>query len=191
MPPISPGHDSEIGTYEGLRHLSQTLVGDSELRQNYRSVMGCDSNRHDHGTGVATSGGGDNAKLGSATLRFGLLRMRGQYLCVQLMGVSDGLFHNKKIIGADEALDLGLVHEVVDDESLGSSHGNGDRDRQWPSGRYSIAETVQTDMTFEQHWMKLPPKPRFLIITARSVPLHFEKSDGRVQRLAGAIADEL
>ena len=25
MPPIPPGHDSEIGTYEGLRHLSQTL----------------------------------------------------------------------------------------------------------------------------------------------------------------------
>ena len=30
---------------------------------------------------------------------------------------SDGLFHTK-IVGANEALDLGLVHEVVDDESL-------------------------------------------------------------------------
>ena len=25
MPPIPPGHDTETGTYEGLRHLSQAL----------------------------------------------------------------------------------------------------------------------------------------------------------------------
>ena len=56
------------------------------------------------------------ARLGSATLRFGLLPDEGgQYLLVQHMGVAramDFLMRNR-MVEADEALELGLVHEVV------------------------------------------------------------------------------
>ncbi|MBE0611665.1 MAG: hypothetical protein IH609_19950, partial [Dehalococcoidia bacterium] len=58
---------------------------------------------------------------GSATLRFGLLPDEGgQYLLVQLMGVAktmDFLMH-KRIVSAEEALGLGLVHEVVEHGDL-------------------------------------------------------------------------
>ena len=48
----SAWHDSEIGTYEGLRHLSQTLNLAIRIGTNChrRIKRGCDSNRHDHGT---------------------------------------------------------------------------------------------------------------------------------------------
>jgi 2-(1,2-epoxy-1,2-dihydrophenyl)acetyl-CoA isomerase len=62
-----------------------------------------------------------SARLGSATLRFGLLPDEGgQYLCVQLMGVAKSMdfFMNKRIVTAQQALDLGLLHEVVADEQL-------------------------------------------------------------------------
>jgi 2-(1,2-epoxy-1,2-dihydrophenyl)acetyl-CoA isomerase len=62
-----------------------------------------------------------SARLGSATLRFGLLPDEGgQYLCVQLMGVAKTMdfFINKRIVTAEEAEALGLVHEVVTDDEL-------------------------------------------------------------------------
>ncbi len=52
----------------------------------------------------------------SATLRFGLLLDEGgHYLLVQLLGVGRALdfLLRKRIVTAAEALDLGLVHEVV------------------------------------------------------------------------------
>ncbi len=61
------------------------------------------------------------ARLGSATLRFGLLPDEGgQYLLVQHMGVAKTLdfVMRKRIVSADEALELGLVHEVVSDTRL-------------------------------------------------------------------------
>ena len=59
--------------------------------------------------------------MGSATLRFGLLPDEGgQYLLVQLMGVAKTMdfLMRKKIVSAEEALDLGLVHEVVESAEL-------------------------------------------------------------------------
>ncbi len=59
--------------------------------------------------------------MGSATLRFGLLPDEGgQYLLVQLMGLSKALdfLMRKKIVSAEEALILGLVNEVVAPEEL-------------------------------------------------------------------------
>ena len=59
--------------------------------------------------------------MGSATLRFGLLPDEGgQYLLVQLLGLSRALDFviRKRIVGAEEALDLGLVSEVVEPEAL-------------------------------------------------------------------------
>jgi 2-(1,2-epoxy-1,2-dihydrophenyl)acetyl-CoA isomerase len=58
----------------------------------------------------------DSARMGSATLRFGLLPDEGgQYLLVQMLGVSRTLefLMKKKIVDAAEALELGLVNEVV------------------------------------------------------------------------------
>lgn len=126
MPPIPAGHDNEIGTYEGLRHLSQTLnlalrncdkiaiaaVNGIAIQTGMTLALACDFR-------VAAA----SAKLGSATLRFGLLPDEGgQYLCVQLMGVAKSMdfFINKRILSADQALKLGLLHEVVDDHELES-----------------------------------------------------------------------
>ena len=126
MPPIPAGHENEIGTYEGLRHLSQTLnlalrncdkiaiaaVNGIAIQTGMTLALACDFR-------VAAA----SAKLGSATLRFGLLPDEGgQYLCVQLMGVAKSMdfFINKRILSADQALELGLLHEVVDDYELES-----------------------------------------------------------------------
>ena len=124
VPPIPPGHDTEIGTYEGLRHLSQTVN---------LAVRNCDKISIASINGVAVQTGlslalacdfricARKARLGSATLRFGLLPDEGgQYLLVQHMGVArtlDFLIH-KRIVSADQAYDLGLLHEVVDDDQL-------------------------------------------------------------------------
>ena len=62
-----------------------------------------------------------SAKLGSATLRFGLLPDEGgQYLLIQHMGLTKTLdfVMRKRIVSADEAMSLGLVNDVVDDDEL-------------------------------------------------------------------------
>lgn len=119
MPPIPPGHDTEIGTYEGLRHLSQSLnlavrncdkvsiaaVNGVAVQTGLSLALACDFRVAAHG-----------ARLGSATLRFGLLPDEGgQYLLVQTIGLAKTLdfLLNQKIILADEALELGMIHEVV------------------------------------------------------------------------------
>ena len=124
MPEIPGGHDSDIGTYEGLRHLSQTLN---------LAVRNCDKIAIAAVNGVAIQTGmtlalacdfriaASSAKLGSATLRFGLLPDEGgQYLCLQLMGLSKTMdfLINKRIVSAEEALELNLLHEVVNDDEL-------------------------------------------------------------------------
>lgn len=119
VPPIAHGHDTPIGTYDGLRILSQTLN---------LAVRNCDKLSIAAINGVAIQTGfslalacdfriaADTAKLGSATLRFGLLPDEGgQYLLVQLMGVARTMdfLMRKRIVTATQAADLGLVHEVV------------------------------------------------------------------------------
>ena len=116
---IPPGHDSELGTYNGLRTISQAL---NTAVRNLDKLTICALN------GVAIQTGfslalscdfriaADSARMGSATLRFGLLPDEGgQYLLVQAMGVAKTMdfIMRKKIVSADEALSLGLVHEVV------------------------------------------------------------------------------
>ena len=124
MRPIPHGHDNPIGTYEGLRHLSQTVnlamrncdkisiaaVNGLAIQTGMTLALACDFR-------IACQ----SARLGSATLRFGLLPDEGgQYLCVQLMGVAKAMefFIKRRIVNAAEALELGLVHEVVPDEDL-------------------------------------------------------------------------
>ncbi|MBK6663417.1 MAG: enoyl-CoA hydratase/isomerase family protein [Thermoflexaceae bacterium] len=124
VPPIYHGHREPIGTYNGLRHLSQPVqvairnldklciaaVNGLAIQTGLSLALACDFR-------IAS----DQARLGSATLRFGLLPDEGgQFLLVQLMGVAKTMdfLMRKRIVTAAEALDLGLVHEVVPHEDL-------------------------------------------------------------------------
>jgi 2-(1,2-epoxy-1,2-dihydrophenyl)acetyl-CoA isomerase len=124
MPEIPPGHDTAMGTYDGLRSISQALnraVRDLDkltiaalngiaIQTGFSLALACDFR-------LASS----SARMGSATLRFGLLPDEGgQYLLVQHMGIARTLdfLMRKRIVSADEALELGLVHEVTAPEEL-------------------------------------------------------------------------
>lgn len=121
---IPPGHDTAIGTYDGLRTISQQVntairnldkltiaaINGVAIQTGFSLALSCDFR-------IASR----SARMGSATLRFGLLPDEGgQYLLVQLLGVARTLdfLMRKRIVSADQALDLGLVHEVVDHENL-------------------------------------------------------------------------
>jgi len=124
VPPISPGHRTALGTYDGLRAISQPLnlairdldklsiaaVNGIAIQTGFSLALACDFRL-----------AAESARMGSATLRFGLLPDEGgQFLLVQLMGVARTMdfLMRKRIVGAREALDLGLVHEVTPDDQL-------------------------------------------------------------------------
>ena len=119
VPDIPHGHDSAIGTYNGLRTISQRVntvlrgidkltiaaINGVAIQTGFSLALSCDFR-------IAASG----ARMGSATLRFGLLPDEGgQYLLVQLLGVARTMdfLMRKRIVQAEEALELGLVHQVV------------------------------------------------------------------------------
>jgi len=121
---VPGGHNHAMGTYDGLRWLSQPLntvvrntdkltiaaVNGVAIQTGLSLALSCDFR-------IASS----EARLGSATLRFGLLPDEGgQYLLVRLLGVPRALdfLMRSRIVSADEALSLGLVHEVVPPEQL-------------------------------------------------------------------------
>ena len=116
---IPPGHDSALGTYNGLRTISQAL---NTAVRNLDKLTICALNGIAIQTGFSLALScdfriaADTARMGSATLRFGLLPDEGgQYLLVQAMGVAKTMdfLMRKKIVDANEAEQLGLVHEVV------------------------------------------------------------------------------
>jgi 2-(1,2-epoxy-1,2-dihydrophenyl)acetyl-CoA isomerase len=124
MPPLGPGHRDPIGTYEGLRTMSQTLnlavrnldkltvaaVNGIAIQTGLSLALACDFR-------IASA----DARLGSATLRFGLLPDEGGHaLVVQLIGLAKAMefFMRKRIVSAEEALELGLVHQVVPSDQL-------------------------------------------------------------------------
>jgi len=119
VPTLAPGHRDPMGTYEGLRTMSQTLnlavrgldkltiaaINGLAIQTGLTLALACDFR-------IASS----DARLGSATLRFGLLPDEGGHaLVVQLIGLARALdfFMRRRILSADEALELGLVHEVA------------------------------------------------------------------------------
>ncbi|MGH2610993.1 MAG: enoyl-CoA hydratase/isomerase family protein, partial [Tepidiformaceae bacterium] len=111
-------------TYEGLRHLSQT-VNTSIRNLDKLSIAAINGITIQTGLSLALACdfriASDQARLGSATLRFGLLPDEGgQYLLVQLIGVAKTMdfLMRKRIVGAAEALELGLVNEVVPHDQL-------------------------------------------------------------------------
>lgn len=122
--PIPPGHDSVLGTYDGLRTISQRLntavrsldkltiaaVNGVAIQTGFSLALCCDFR-------IAAR----TARLGSATLRFGLLPDEGgQYLLVQQLGLAGAMdfLMRKRIVEAEEAARLGLVHEVVEPNAL-------------------------------------------------------------------------
>ncbi len=124
VPPIPGGHHNPIGTYDGLRALSQPLnravreldklsiaaINGVAIQTGFSLALSCDFR-------IAST----EARMGSGTLRFGLMPDEGgQYLLVQAMGVPktiDFLMRNR-IVGGEEALALGLVHEAVSPDQL-------------------------------------------------------------------------
>ncbi len=126
MPSIPAGHDNALGTYNGLRQVSQALnvairnldkitiaaINGVAIQTGLSLALACDFK-------VAAK----SARLGSATLRFGLLPDEGgQYLLLQHLGLAATLdfILRKRIVEAEAALALGLVNEVVADEDLRS-----------------------------------------------------------------------
>lgn len=124
VPDIPRGHHNEMGTYNGLRMLSQPLntavrnldkltiaaLNGVAIQTGFSLALACDFR-------LAST----EARLGSATLRFGLLPDEGgQYLLVQLLGVAKTMdfLMRKRIVSATEALELGLVHEMVPPDAL-------------------------------------------------------------------------
>lgn len=124
VPPIPPGHDNALGTYNGLRVISQRVnscvrsldkitiaaINGVAIQTGFSLALACDFR-------IAAAG----VRMGSATLRFGLLPDEGgQYLLVQHLGLARALdfLLRKRIVTAEEALALGLVHEVVAPEQL-------------------------------------------------------------------------
>src|SRR5215831_2969065 len=124
VPNIPHGHNNPTGTYNGLRALSQPVnlavrnldkltiaaINGIAIQTGFSLALACDFR-------VASS----EARLGSATLRFGLLPDEGgQYLLVQMMGVAKTMdfLMRKRIVPAAEAHALGLLHEVVPAKEL-------------------------------------------------------------------------
>lgn len=127
VPDIHPGHDSPLGTYNALRTISQKLnttvrsldkltvaaINGVAIQTGLSLALSCDFR-------IAAA----SARMGSATLRFGLLPDEGgQYLLVKLLGLSRALDFviRKRIVSAEEALDLGLVSQVVEPDALEAS----------------------------------------------------------------------
>lgn len=124
MPPIFGGHHNPTGTYNGLRVLSQAVnvavrnldkltvaaINGFAIQTGFSLALACDFR-------VAARG----AKMGSATLRFGLLPDEGgQFLLVQHLGVGGAMdfLMRKRIVDADTALEMGLVNQVVEPDEL-------------------------------------------------------------------------
>lgn len=127
MPAIPPGHDNALGTYNGLRTISQAL--NTSIRNLDKiTIAAINGVAIQTGLSLALSCdfriAAESARLGSATLRFGLLPDEGgQYLLVQQLGLSRALdfVMRKKIVDATEAKTLGLVNEIVPADQLAST----------------------------------------------------------------------
>ena len=113
-----------LGTYNGLRVLSQSV---NLAIRNLDKLTVAAINGYAIQTGLSLALSCDfrlaskDAKLGSATIRFGLQPDEGgHYLLVELLGVAKAMefLMLKRIVSGAEALELGLVHQVTESEDL-------------------------------------------------------------------------
>lgn len=124
VPKIEGGHMTPIGTANALRIYSQTL--NLAIRNlDKLSIAAINGPAIHTGLSLALSCdfriGSTQARLGSATLRYALLPDEGgHFLLVQQLGLPRALDFvlRKRIVGAQEALDLGLLGEVVAPDAL-------------------------------------------------------------------------
>jgi 2-(1,2-epoxy-1,2-dihydrophenyl)acetyl-CoA isomerase len=124
VPPLPGGHGTPVGTYGALRTITQPInlairsldkltvaaINGYAIQTGLSLALACDFR-------IAST----EARLGSATLRFGLLPDEGgHHLLVQLLGVARAMdfLMRRRIVDAAEALALGLVHEVVEPAEL-------------------------------------------------------------------------
>lgn len=115
---------SAIGTYDGLRALSQS-VNLSIRALDKLSIAAINGITVQTGLSLALSCdfriAATTARMSSATLRFGLQPDEGgHYLLVQIMGVAKTMdfLMRKRVVDGVEAKELGLVHEAVEPEQL-------------------------------------------------------------------------
>ena len=119
LPDIPRGEQKPIRSYASLRGFSQALnvavrsldklsiaaINGFAIQSGLSLALACDFR-------IAST----EARIGSATLRFGYQPDEGgHFLLVQIMGVAKTMdfLMRKRIVPAAEALELGLVHEVV------------------------------------------------------------------------------
>ena len=124
VPSAPPGHHNPMGTYNGLRMLSQSL---NLAVRNLDKITIAAVNGVAVQTGLALALSCDfriastEARLTSGTLRFALMPDEGgHYLLLQMLGLPktlDFLLRNR-MVSAQEALDLGLVHEIAEPHQL-------------------------------------------------------------------------
>jgi 2-(1,2-epoxy-1,2-dihydrophenyl)acetyl-CoA isomerase len=124
VPNLPRGHADPMSTYEALKTMSQAVnvavraldkptiaaINGLAIQTGLTLALACDFK-------IASS----DARLGSATLRFGLLPDEGGHaLVIQHIGLAGALdfFLRKRIVSADEALELGLINEVVAPDEL-------------------------------------------------------------------------
>jgi 2-(1,2-epoxy-1,2-dihydrophenyl)acetyl-CoA isomerase len=124
VPAIGGGHGTPIGTTQGLRIYSQALnvavrnldkitiaaINGPAIQTGLSLALSCDFRI-----------GSSEARLGSATLRFALLPDEGGHaLLVGHLGLARALDFTlrKRIVGAEEALALGLLNEVTSPDDL-------------------------------------------------------------------------
>jgi len=124
LPTVIRGERGPMASYGGLRGFSQSLnlavrsldkisiaaINGVAIQTGLSLALACDFR-------IASK----EARLGSATLRFGLQPDEGGHaLLVQILGVAramDFLMKNR-IVSANEALEMGLVNEVVEHDEL-------------------------------------------------------------------------
>ena len=160
---LNPGHAHSLGTYDALRTVSQGL--NKSIRElNKMTIAAINGFAIQTGLSLALCCdfrlAARGAKLGSGTLRFGLLPDEGgHYLLVQHLGLSRAMdfMFRKRIVTADEAAALGLVHEVVAPRPVAARrHGPGRGAGQRAADRHAPAETGD----LQRRRAQLEPGPR-------------------------------
>ncbi len=124
VPQVNGSHATAIGTANALRGFSQA-VNVAVRNLDKITIAAINGPAIQSGLSLALSCdfriGSTTARLGSATLRFALLPDEGGHaLLIQHLGLAGALdfILRKKIVGADEALKLGLLTEVVEPDAL-------------------------------------------------------------------------
>jgi 2-(1,2-epoxy-1,2-dihydrophenyl)acetyl-CoA isomerase len=149
MGPIGSGHQTPLGTYDALRAVSQAVnvavrnldkltvaaINGFAIQTGFSFALACDFR-------IAAR----SARMGSATLRFGLLPDEGgHWLLVQHLGVGRTVdfLMRKRIVSAAEALELGSGPSGdVGRRADGRRHGTGAGAHRRSAGRDAIAQAV-------------------------------------------------